>query len=167
MDLNILITFALFIVFCFIIFAINSRRKKAKEAKFKKVIFALAEQNNCQITEYERWNNSVIGIDSVRNYVFVVRKTHDNETSQQVNLADFQKCHVSESSRIVITKEISNKVVDRIELVFSNINRNKPDTIVEFYNTTYDNLFLAGEPQIADKWSKIVNDKITGSTGMK
>lgn len=167
MDFNTIITLAVFIAFCLMLYAFSRSRKKAREEKFRKKIFALAEQNNCQISEYERWNNSVIGIDRVRNYIFVVRNTQNSETSQQINLADFHKCNVNESSRIVSTKESSNKVVDRIELVFSNVTRNKPDTIIEFYNTAYDNLFLAGELQIAEKWSKTVNDQIAGSEGMK
>jgi hypothetical protein len=167
METNTIITLALFIVFCIILYAVNNNRKKAKKAKYRNKIFALAEQNSCQISEYEIWNNSVIGIDIVRNCVFVVRNSKDNETSQKIDLAEFQKCSVNESSRIVSTKESSRKVVDRIELVFSNATGKKPDTIIEFYNTAHDNLFLAGEHQLAEKWCKIVNDIIAASVKMK
>jgi hypothetical protein len=157
MDVNTMITLALIIIFFFIPFAINKRYKKKKEAQFKKMLFTLAEQNNCKISDYERWNKSILGIDRVRNFVFFVRKTPDHEISQQINLADFRMCRVNESSRTVKQKESSRTVVDRIELVFSPIDKNKPDATIEFYNTAYDNLFLAGELQIADNWSNIIN----------
>ena len=161
MDLNTIITVVIITTFCILLYALINSGKKKKEAKFLQTLFVLAERMNGQISEHDRWNNSIIGIDKARNYVFVVKKINGNETSQQINLADFQKCRVNESGRVVSTKESSTKVVDRIELVFSDFDKNKPDTIIEFYNTAYDNLFLAGELQIAEKWSKIVNDKIS------
>ncbi len=160
MDLNTIIILLSIIIFFFILYVINSGSKKKKEAQFKKMLDALAEQNNCHISDHVRWNKSILGIDRVRNFVFFIRKAADHEISQQINLSDFRLCRVNESSRLVNMKESSNKVVDRIELVFSHIDKNKPDAIIEFYNTAYDNLFLAGELQIADHWSKIINVKI-------
>jgi len=160
MDTSIIITVVILTVFCIILYLLIISGKKKKESEFLQNLFTLAEKNNCQISEYERWNNSIIGIDRKRNYLFFIRITNENETTQQINLTDIQKVRVIESSRIVSIKESNSKVVDRIELEFSNINRNKPDTIVEFYNTAYDNLFLAGELVIAEKWGKIINDKI-------
>lgn len=160
MDLNTIITLAIIVIFCFVLYTINSVGKKKKEAQFKKILFAFAEQNNCRISDYVRWNNSIFGIDRDRSFVFFVRKTTGNEISQQINLADFRLCRVNQSSRIVKQNESTSTVVDRIELVFSHIDKNKPDTTIEFYNTAYDKLFLAGEAEIADNWSRIINVKI-------
>jgi hypothetical protein len=160
MDLKTIVTLSILVVFFFSLFAINNRLKKQKEALFTKMLFAFAEQNNCKISDNVRWNKSILGIDRVRNFLFFVRKTSSDEIFQQINLADFRMCRLNESSRTVSMNQSSRTVIDRIELVFSNIDKNKPDATIEFYNTAYDNLFLAGEPQIADHWSKMINVKI-------
>ena len=49
---------------------------------------------------------------------------------------------------------------ERIDLVFINVDKNKSDIIVEFYNTDTGNLDLYGELQLAEKWCKMANDKI-------
>ena len=122
-----------------------SRNKKKKEAQFLQTLFGLAERNNCKISTSERWNNSVIGIDEVSNFIFIINKINEVETSQQINLADIQKCRVIESSRTVGEKGASMKAVDQIELAFINRDKNKVDSIVAFYNADYDRLTLNGE----------------------
>lgn len=160
MDLNTIITLVSIIILLVILFVLVNIGKKKKEAKFLQSLYGLAEKTNCKLSEYERWNNSIIGIDAEGNYVFVVKKINDIESTQIINLADFQKCRVNESSRVVSTKESSTKVVDRIDLTLSNLDRNKQDTTIEYYNTAYDPLFIVRELQVAEKWSKIINDKI-------
>jgi len=166
MDLTTIITTGI-ILFCIVLFVLQSRNKKQKEAQFLQPLFELAEKNNCKISKYERLNNSFIGIDEVANIVFVVNNVNSIESSQQIDLADILKCRVIESSRTVSTKEGSIKVVDKIELALVNPDKNKPDTKVEFYNAEYDRLTLTGEIQLSEKWCKILNDKIAELTKVK
>ena len=72
MDLTTIITIAI-ILFCIVLFVLQSRKKKQKEAQLLQPLFELAGKNNCKISKYERLNNSFIGIDEVANIVFVVR----------------------------------------------------------------------------------------------
>lgn len=167
MDLHSTITIISIVLLVVIFYLINKISKKKKEARHLQTFYGLAEKNNCTISEYERWNSSIIGIDADRNHVFVLRKTNDIESTQIINLADFQKCRVNESSRVVSSKESSTKVVDRIEITLSNLERNKPDTTIEFYNTAYDSLIVVRELQVAEKWSKIINDKLLELARMK
>ena len=159
MDLTTIITIAI-ILFCIVLFVLQSRKKKQKEAQLLQPLFELAEKNNCKISKHERLNNSFIGIDELANIVFVVSNVNNIESSQQIDLADILKCRVIESSRSVSTKEGSIKVVDKSELSLVNPDKNKPDTKVEFYNADYDRLTLTGEVQLSEKWCKILNDKI-------
>jgi len=149
------------IILIILVFFINTNsNKKKKESQFLQPLFALAEKNNCKISKYDRWNNSIIGIDEDSNLVFNISKINEVETVQQINLADIQKCRIFESSRTVGIEKSSMKVVDKIELAFVKRDKNKPDTIVSFYNSDYDRLTLSGEIQLTDKWCKIANDKI-------
>lgn len=160
MDFKAIITLSTIIIIGFILYAIYNVSKKKKEANFLKRLIAFAEQNNCKIADHVRWNNSILGIDRERGHLFFIRKAGDKEILQQINLADIRMCRVNQVARTVKQQEGIRTVVDQIELIFNNIDKNKPDDIIEFYNTAYDKLFLSGEPEIADNWSRIINVKI-------
>ena len=164
MDLK-LILIGVIVLLCIILFLFVSKNKKNKRSKFLRPLFRLAEENNSQISKYECWNKSVIGIDELNNKVFVIKNVNKTETSQFINLADIQKCRVNKIGRNVSGKEGSIHVVDKIELVF--INRDKTDITVEIYNAEYNSLVLSGELQLSEKWCKIVNDRITTTFKLK
>ena len=124
MDLHTIIIGVIFILICLLPVLIMSRNKKKKEVQFLQLLFGLAERNNYKISNYEQWNNSAIGIDKVANFVFIINKIDEVETTQQINLADIQKCRVAESSRIVGDKGANMKAVDKIELAFINRDKN-------------------------------------------
>ncbi|MFA5330660.1 MAG: hypothetical protein WC384_22900 [Prolixibacteraceae bacterium] len=133
MDLTTIITIVI-ILFCIVLFVLQSRKKKQKEAQLLQPLFKLAENNNCKISKHERLNNSFIGIDEVANIVFVVSNVNNIESSQQIDLADILKCRVIESSRSVSTKEGSIKVVDKIELslVFISIEKYTSSSVQKY-----------------------------------
>jgi|APDOM4702015159_1054818.scaffolds.fasta_scaffold159574_1 hypothetical protein len=160
MDSGTTIAGGIFILFCIILFILVNRSKKKKEKQFLLPLSRLAEKENCKVSRYDIWNNSVIGIDEATSLVFVIRKINDTETSQRINLAEVFRCRVTEVSRTSGPKEGNIKAFDRINLEFTNIDKNKSDIIVEFYNANTDRLTLTGELQLAEKWCKIANDKI-------
>jgi len=49
-----------------------------------------------------------------------------------VNLAEMQKCRVVNTHRIVNNKESDQKVIEKLELAFSNREPKKPDVFLEF-----------------------------------
>jgi BioD-like phosphotransacetylase family protein len=137
-----------------------NKSKKEKERQFLQPIKELAEKNRCKVSRFDLFNNSVIGIDELNNFIFLIRKTKGNEISLVINLMEIQKCRVNEVTRLASSKDGSVKIFDKIELVLTNKDKNKQDIIVEFYNSNYDRLTLVGELQMAEKWCKIANDKI-------
>ena len=167
MDSGTILTGGIIIFFCMILFVLINRNKRKKEKRFLQPLNGLAEKHRCKISQYEIWNNSIIGIDHLTNQVFFIKRITDEETFQHIKLAEIQKCRVSEvgrtvalASRTVGISGMGVKVIDRVELVFVNHDKNKPDLIAEFYNKETGNLNLTGELQLAEKWCKIVNDKI-------
>ena len=164
MDSSTILTSGIFILFCMILYVLVNRSKKKKEKQLLIPLRSLAETDNCEISHYDIWNDSVIGIDETKNIIFSIRKTKEKETSVVVYLADFFRCRVTEVSRTSGPKEGNIKAFDRIDLVFNNKDKNKSDINVEFYNANTDRLTLTGELQVAEKWCKIANDRIASLT---
>jgi hypothetical protein len=161
MDLGTTIVGIVIILICIIPFALMSINSRKKEKKLLQGLTEIAERNNCKLSRYELWNNSTIGIDDTSLMIFYTRKSKDIETSQQINLAETQKCRVINLSRTVRNKEGNFKVVEKLELAFSFQDINRGDVVLEFYNADYDSLTLTGELQLVEKWCKLFNDKIS------
>ena len=164
MDSSTTITVGIFILICIILFVIINSNKKKRAKQYLLPLNELAENKDCTISLYDIWSDSVIGIDETKNIVFTIRKTKEKETNLAVNLAEIFRCRVAEVSRTSGPKEGNIKAFDRIDLVFASKDKSKADVVVEFYNANTDRLTLTGELQLAEKWCKIVNDKITSIT---
>lgn len=145
----------------FIAIYINSvYRKKKKENRFLGHLSRLSGSNHRNITPYDIWHHSVIGMNDSAAELYFIKNSSDDQTFQKVQLSDFQRCWVNEVSRTVTIKESIIKVVEKVELIMTNKVKNKPDTVIEFYNQETDRLDLFGELQLAEKWCKLLNDTI-------
>lgn len=150
----------IFLIICVLAVVLVNSNKKKKKKQFLQTLFYLAEKNNCKISEYDLWNNTLIGIDKETHKLFFIRKTADNADSNEIDLLDMQKCRVVSSNRIITDKERSHSVIDKLELVFTSSNPKKQDAILEFYNTNRDSLTVYRELQLTEKWSEMVNENI-------
>lgn len=160
MDSNTIVIGGIIVLFGITLYILNIRSKKKKEAQFLQPLSRLAEKDNCKISQYDIWNNSVIGIDTTQNIVFAIRKKKENETSVVVNLAEIFRCRVIEVSRTSGPKEGNSIAFDRIDLAFINKDKSKADVVVEFFDANTDRLTLTGELQLAEKWCVLVNNKL-------
>ena len=140
---------------------VNSN-KKNKKKQFMQTLSDLAEKSNCKISEHDLWNNTLIGIDTAAHKLFFIRKTADIAISNEIDLLGIQKCRVINSSRVISNNETNHTVIDKLELALTSPDAKIADTMLEFYNTNRDNLFLNGELQLAEKWAVIVNENIAG-----
>ncbi len=139
----------------FILISANSRKKKER---LLQGLFGLAQKNKGEISRYDLWNNSTIGIDDTAHTIFFTRKVKETETLQMIHLAEVQKCRVINSGRAVRQTVGNHQVIEKLELEFAYWDKVKTATVLEFYNTDSDSLTLTGELQLAEKWNKIVND---------
>ena len=140
---------------------VNSN-KKNKKKQFLQTLSDLAAKNYCKISEYDLWNNTLIGIDKDARKLFFIRKTGDHTISNVIDLQGIQKCRVINSGRVVTNNETNHTVIDKLELALTSPDAKIADTMLEFYNTNRDNLFLNGELPLAEKWAAIVNTNIAG-----
>jgi len=160
MDSNTMVIGGIIVLFGITLYILNSRSKKKKEAQFLQPLSRLAEKDNCKISQYDIWNDSVIGIDETQNTVFAIRKKKEKETSIIVNLAEIFRCRVIEVSRTSGPKDGNAIAFDRIDLAFINKDKSKADVVVEFFDANTDRLTLTGELQLAEKWCVLVNNKL-------
>ena len=149
------------IVFIFVVpslwIYISSLRK---EKQLKNKLFQLAATNSCAISEFDFWKNSAIGLDKDKHRIFYVRDIKSEEYKKEVDLSEIQKCRVINASRSMHNKNGNYTAVDRLELMFTFRDKTKPELGLEFYNTTHDSLSLAGEVQLVEKWSGIVDKEL-------
>lgn len=161
MDLGTIITGTIIILGCAIPLIIMNKKDRKGEQAGLQVLLEQAKTNNCNITKHTILNNIAIGIDEVNNVLFMSRKANNYEASHKINLNEFAHCRIINTGRSVNSKESSYKVIDKLELAFANKDRKKPDTVLEFYNTDYDNLTLKGELELVEQWHQITNSKLT------
>jgi len=166
MDLGTILGLTSLAICIFVILLLISYSKKKKKQFFQK-LFDLAGKSNCKISESDHWNETLIGIDKEVNKLFFIRKTGDKDVNLEIDLADIQKCRLVNSSRMVTSKESTNNVIDKLELVLTRRDLKAEDTVLEFYNTNRDNLFLNGELALSEKWAAVINKSIEANTSAR
>ena len=160
MDIESSIILLIMFALCAIPIVIINKKKKLKEKLLLQTLFDLAAKSNCKITTYDKWSETVIGIDKPAHKLFFVRKTTEEVITREIILSEIQKCRFINTNRVVNGNRISQKVIDKLELVFTFYDSKKSDLILEFYNAVYDSLFLRDEIPLAEKWSEIVNSEL-------
>lgn len=150
------------LVICILVVVLINHNKKKKKNQFKQTLLDLAEKNNCNISESDLWNNTLIGIDKEAHQLFFIRESAAKKDNKEISLLEIQKCRVINSSRMVTNGGSTHNVIDKLELVLNSRDPKQTDVTLEFYNTNRDNLFLNGELPLAEKWAGIVNENIAG-----
>jgi len=159
MDFGTIFGLIILIICVLAVLLVNSNKKK-KEKQFSQTLFDLAEKSNSKISEYDFWNNTLIGIDKDSHKLFFIRKTDGNVITNEIDLSEIQKSRIVNSARIVDNKVSSSSVTDKLELSFSYRNPKKNETLLEFYNNNTDSLTVYRELKLIEKWSGMVNESI-------
>lgn len=159
MNSGTIIVGAISIAVCVAPFALMIRGMKRKEKYLLQSIFAIANNDNCKISQHEVSEEFAIGIDEKANQLFFFRKTSENESAQHINLSEIKSCKVIKMGQSFNNKNESDKTIDRLELQFSFLDKNNPDNSLVFYNAD-ESAQPSGEIIIIEKWAKIVNDKL-------
>ena len=155
-----IITAILFLLVCSIPFILLGRNARKREKQFVDQLVAVAERNNCSISQHSFWGHAAIGIDEAAHMVFFTKKTAEMGTDQQLPLDEIQKCRVINTSRTERNNDSNFSMTEKLELAFELKDRNKTETAFTFYDANHDGAILTGELQLAEKWCRIINDKI-------
>ncbi|MCB0380143.1 MAG: hypothetical protein KDD24_02725 [Flavobacteriales bacterium] len=160
MDLQSIIIGVITIALCFLPYVYFTKKNKKRDQQFFQLLLDKANQLNCNLTTHEVTGNIIIGLDDEKKELFFLKRTRNYERLQHLNLNEMKKVKLNNVSRMVGPKESKQKVIDKLQLIFTPIDTTKRDIIFEFYNSD-ETLVMNGELQLIEKWSKILTDKIT------
>ena len=158
MDLGATIVGIAILVLCSIPFIVISRNHRQRKQNLLQGLINFARKNQGNISRYDVWNKSIIGMDDTTPRIFFAKKAAHGEIQQMISLAEVQKCRVVTSDRLIGQDVANQKVIEKLELIFTHWEKSTPESVVEFYNTDTDIPTLTGELQLAEKWCKMVND---------
>jgi hypothetical protein len=159
MDSSTIIIGIIMVALCSLPFILSGSNRTKNEGKIKNSIFELAQKNNTSILQNDFWFKSAIGINTNSNELFFYRKIKDIETSEIIQLAEYQKC------KVVKLNDNSNHI-ELLQIVLVPNSSNKAETVLEIYNAEFSPQ-LNNEVKIIEKWSKLINDSINTSTKIK
>ena len=164
MDITTILVSTIAILACIVplVFVVKNKGKKEKE--FKSVIFGMAAKSNSNIDIYDRWNNTIIGMDNSNRKLFFCRKAGGNEVRHAVDLNDIEASSIVNTQHHV--KKDNYNVTQRLELALVSKDKAKK-ILLEFYNADYDSLTIVDELQLAEKWSRNINTIVSADSVKK
>lgn len=135
------------------------RNNRKREKKIYSVLHSFASDNDSKISSYDRWDKTLIGIDTNEICkLFFIRTIGNKEFKEVINLSEVTKCRLIKTERTVLVNKENVNVIDKIAVVFSFRNIQRQEISLEFYNNDYDQLTLSGELQLAEKWTGIIGE---------
>jgi hypothetical protein len=129
---------------------------KKKQQQLLQALQQLANKHNCTISNHECVRDFIIGIDEASNHLFYYKKTQGGEITRQIKLADIRNCKV-----VNIGHTGNHHGIGKLELSFAPNAHNEPPVVWVLYDAE-ESLQLQGELQAANKWAKLVNERLAG-----
>jgi len=129
----------------------GNKAKKNLLTKFK----ALSGELGLEITEFDAWNDMVLGIDKGARKVLFFKNREGGEEHTVVELEKVIGCKKINVSRNVKSKSELVNVIDVLGLELS-FQHGQPPLLLEFYNSK-NSFILHEELLLAEKWLKTIN----------
>jgi hypothetical protein len=134
--------------------------KKRKEIKFLKHFRILAQREKLIISQKEFWDHCyAIAIDTNLNKIIYAKRLRDETAETIIDLADIEKCRIVSTDKTQKSQNGKNPVTDRLELVFTFRNSDKPEEVLEFYENT-EFMPNAEDRFHIEKWYNIINTNL-------
>lgn len=144
--------------------ALIIRSQKNKQRAMLIAINDAAQRSANQISLYDLWHDTAIGIDQSANVIFFARKTENLIETQQIDLSQITQCRTINQSRTLREEKSSRQIIERLALVFLFHNRKEQECT--FFDIEENHSVLHRELEFINKWQGIVNahiDKLTSS----
>ncbi len=128
-----------------------NRKKTARILKDK--LYGLATELKCEIQEFERSQDIMIGIDRTNNFLFFVRRKVNEYSKEYIDLNGMKSCKVLNHYKP--TPGVDKKI-EKLDLEFEPKLSSQQKKVITFYDE--DECFaLNGEVPLINKWSQILN----------
>lgn len=116
----------------------------------------LAERNGTPISQYDTLRNLAIGITNDGKRMYFAKLIDDRQIISHADLFNTKTCTIAKTTR----KAGGTDVIESIALVFAGRDKVTPAISFEFYHLDRDSLTVYGELELANKWQKIVTEKL-------
>lgn len=155
---NTLVTVIILVV-CMIPFVSMYYNRIKKQKKKLQALKGIAQQQNCDISQYEFCGDFVFGIDETKDFVFFYKQKKEEIISQFVDLSKVQICQAIKQTKALQSNTGSRMVTALVQLSFSPMGKDGGDIKFELYDDDV-NMQLSGELPFVDKWSKQINGRL-------
>lgn len=151
MDLPNLIIGLVVLLLCAAPFILMNRHSKNKKQKLIQTLNQLAASSGNSITEFDVFNDAIIGIDQNNKTLFFVKKLEELNVEEKISLKDYQKSEVKKKMSNHHGPSSNMQIIKKIHLHFQPKSSENREVNLEFYdeNTQFQ---LNGELQLAEKW---------------
>lgn len=146
------------ILLCIIPFLIMKNSTNKVKQKYSKLLNELAQKSNTKISDYDNWLNTAIGINEPKDELFFVKQTKEKRDEQRIKINQITKTKIVKLTKTFDNNEKKMVIIEQINLVI--YDKNKSETTLVFYSDKTDSLSHSFELQLAEKWSKMINDLI-------
>ncbi len=144
---------------CIIPFVLIKQNRKRKEKKLLKILHGMAAEQQCYIDHHEVLGEMAIGMDSERRFVFFFKANDNTLQTHFINLAEIRTCRAGNASKAVSSKDSHFSVIDKVQLFFTPVVKNKTELVWTFYDAE-ESTQLFGELEMVEKWEKLINNVI-------
>jgi hypothetical protein len=158
-DLNSALNGAILIVLCLAPFIYMSKKRKILENNLLKKLNAMAEELNCNISEYEINTFFVIGIDIEKKYVFHYYLNQSDESTHCINLSMIKSCKLINTSHSLTNNGSKCQILDKLELKFISKKPENNQINLLFFNSEIS-VQNRGELKSAERWVQSISNLI-------
>jgi hypothetical protein len=118
---------------------------------------ALAADHGLNITKYDAWNDTVLGMDENARKVLFFKNREGGEQPQLIAFDNVTSCKKINVSRSVKTNSGVSNVIDQLGLELNL--KEGPPVLFEFFNSK-SSFNLVNDLELTEKWWKIINDQV-------
>lgn len=155
MDLQTILVGSAFILLSVLPIFIFNQLRRNKEKQKLRILSNLAKQHNGLITNYETGEHWSIGLDNQDILLFIY-----HGEPEKIDLKEIKQCKTSSNNRNVTQNKMQYVVIEDVSLLFEPNNKQVPTYVWHLYNAERDNHSLADELKQAEKWQKIITQRI-------
>lgn len=100
-----------------------------------------------------------LGLDENSNALFFFKKGDDKVITKCIDLNEIKNCKIIDIRKAPKNKESRFKEIEKLELSFSPIGKDKRDIVLKFYDYN-ESMSLNGELELTKKWLEIINGRL-------
>lgn len=140
-------------------FVIDQRSRAARKKRVLRSLQELAEQQGCRIDQHELCGDLALGLDEGKNAIFYYRQEKEGHSSHSAHLAEMRSCKLVNATRNNKHGGGTAALTERVQLSLLPKDQSKAELRLELFDAG-SGLQLNGELQVAERWSKVIQDRI-------